>query len=243
MKIMFLCAHPDDLELCVGEFIYQLNKIHDVWIVSATRGEWGTVNKKLKGKWLAKIRENELKAAALVNGVPPHKVKFLGYIDGEIEFKEPIIMNIINFIEKNNFDIIFAPEYFFTYYFHSDHTNLGKIILYYAYINKNKSKKNVFYYHSVYNNVFIRVDMRRTHKAIMKHKTQILLIGFFIALRPILNLLNGLISKKLPFAEGVRKLDLNTEKNLKLPLFYRILYHFYEIGKSFERPWKKETKN
>ena len=61
MKILFISAHPDDLELCIGEFIYRLNKIHDILIVSATRGEWGTVNNKLKGKWLAKIREKQLK--------------------------------------------------------------------------------------------------------------------------------------------------------------------------------------
>jgi len=240
LKILFISAHPDDLELCIGEFIYRLNKIHDILIVSATRGEWGTVNNKLKGKWLAKIRENELKDAASVHGVGPKKVKFFNYVDGGIKFQDQIINELKKFILENKFDAIFAPEYYYTYYFHPDHVNLGKIFLYNIFKLNKHSRPRLFFYHSIYNNRFIKVNMRRTQKAVMKHKTQILIIGFFIALRPIINLFNGILSKKLPFAEAVREVDFENELQLKLPFKYKILFNALKIGKIFERPWTAE---
>lgn len=241
MKILFLCAHPDDLEICVGAFIYKLNKKHEVFIVSATRGEWGTVNSKLKGKWLAKIRENELREAASINGVDPHRVEFLDYLDGGIDFKEPIISEIGSYIIENNFDIIFAPEYYFTYYFHPDHMNLGKIVIYTIMKKIKKNKPKLYLYHSIYNNKFLKVDMLRTHKAIMKHRTQILIIGIFIASRPIFNILNGLFYGKTMFAEAVRQVNFKKEMRFKLPLFHRMIYHLFEIGKIIEHPWRAEN--
>ncbi|MHA1270348.1 MAG: PIG-L family deacetylase [Candidatus Helarchaeota archaeon] len=240
MKILFICAHPDDLELCVGEFIYRINKSHQVVIISATRGEWGTVNKRLKGRWLAKIRERELKEAARVNGISSRQVQFFNYIDGQLHFKEPIISEIESYIMRNKFDIIFAPEYFFTYYFHSDHTNLGKIILITILKNIRNYRPRLFFYHSIYNNVYLKVDMKRTHRAVMKHRTQILIIGFFIALRVVINLINGILSKKILFAEGVREVNYEKEMNLKLPVYLRIIFHGLSIGKTFQKAWTAE---
>jgi hypothetical protein len=83
--------------------------------------------------------------------------------------------------------------------------------------------------------------MLRTQKAIMKHRTQILIIGIFIASRPIFNILNGLFYGKTMFAEAVRKVNYKKEMSFKLPLVHRMIYHLFEIGKIIEHPWRAEN--
>ena len=239
MRILFICAHPDDLELCVGEFIYRLNKLHQVDIVSVSRGEWGCLDKKLKGRWLGKIRERELKEASKVHGINPENVKFLDYIDGQIYLDKTLINDLYKLIKENNYKAVFAPEYLYTYYFHPDHINLGKAILIVIKRMDIKLRPKLFFYHTIYPNKFLKINFKRTQKAIMKHRTQILIIGYFIALRPVIDLFYGIISKKLLFSEGVRKVYLNKEKKLELPLFLKLIYYGLSIGKIFQKAWKK----
>ena len=44
MKVLFVCAHPDDLEFYVSNIMISLAKTHAVKILSMTGGEYGTHN-------------------------------------------------------------------------------------------------------------------------------------------------------------------------------------------------------
>jgi len=76
-KILFLCAHPDDLEYFIPNIIIEaVNRDFAVTVASMTKGEYGTLTLSLAGEKLGKIREIELKNAAKINGVKD--VRFLG---------------------------------------------------------------------------------------------------------------------------------------------------------------------
>lgn len=129
MKFLFTCVHPDDLEFNCGNLIYYLSqKGQDVHIFCYTRGEFGIFVPEWKGPRLGKIRSNELIKAAAINGVPKEKVHFGNIIDGFVRFNRENIEYSLEIINKLQPDIIFAPEPFFTYYWHTDHLANGRLM-------------------------------------------------------------------------------------------------------------------
>ena len=84
-RLIFVAAHPDDLETIAGGAIYQMTQRGvEVIEVLCTDGNIGTHEvEKFTRKSLARIRRKETRAAAKVLGIK--EVVFLGHDDGELE--------------------------------------------------------------------------------------------------------------------------------------------------------------
>ena len=84
-RLLFVGAHPDDLETIVGGTIYQLTQRGVVVVeVLCTDGNIGTHEvDKYTRRSLASARRKETRAAAKFLGVS--EVVFLGHDDGELE--------------------------------------------------------------------------------------------------------------------------------------------------------------
>ena len=68
--ILVITPHPDDAELCAGGTIAGWSATgKKVVLVACTRGEKGTSNPALTASQLAKIREQEQRAASKILGV------------------------------------------------------------------------------------------------------------------------------------------------------------------------------
>lgn len=232
----FLCAHPDDLEFFCGMFIRSaVNKGYDVEIVSMTRGEYGTLDPTLKGTKIAKIRSKELQSAAELHGVPKHKVKFLGLIDGNVNLKDTKAV-LRTYLQKRKPDVIYAPEYTFSVYVHSDHLITGTAVCLLLKHGLLTPRPKLFVYHSFKNNTYIRCDLRATGKALAIHQTQVQVIGYLYPLRWIFNILNGFFYyRRFLFMEGVRRVFFN--KKVKVTFLDRFFHALYSIGKLVFKAW------
>ncbi|MHA1382552.1 MAG: PIG-L family deacetylase [Candidatus Helarchaeota archaeon] len=241
-RYSFICAHPDDLEMFVGAFIrHAVKKENDVEIVSLTKGEWGTIDSKLKGKKLARIRVRELQNAAKLHGVPKNKVKFLGLIDGSVTVKKAKDV-LRKYFKERNPDVIFVPEYNFSIYMHSDHINTGKAACLLLKNEFTSPRPFIFAYHSFKNNVFIKTNMRSTGKALAEHKTQVQVIGFLLPFRWIFNLYNGFTYRRFMFMESCRRIFF--KKKIRITFFDKILHAAFSLGKFIFKAWiPKEFKN
>jgi LmbE family N-acetylglucosaminyl deacetylase len=81
---MVVTAHPDDAEWgCSGSVAKWTRKGWDVVYVLCTDGSKGSEDRKISGKKLITIREEEQKKAGEILGLKA--VKFLGYPDGYLE--------------------------------------------------------------------------------------------------------------------------------------------------------------
>ena len=181
MKYLFICAHPDDLEFSCGNLIYYLaQKGKNVEILSLTKGEFGILEPNWKGPRLGKIRTQELKKAANINGIDNNHVHFGNIIDGFIRFTKENVDLVISWINKLNPDIIFAPEPYFTYYWHDDHISTGKILYYIAIKLQNQLNKKIhslYYYTTAKSNFSWPFNSaEHSHKALFEHKSQMWLL-------------------------------------------------------------------
>jgi len=151
MKFLFFCAHPDDLEFFIGNFMTVLNDKYlrqefaryitnnpiginnsytdhvEVTVASMTRGEMSDFTDKVQSTHAAaKIRTHELRTSLGYLGISPPD--FLGYIDGFIRVSEKTVKNVKEYLIRMKPDFVFAPEPIFTWYHHPDHTRTGKIV-------------------------------------------------------------------------------------------------------------------
>lgn len=177
MKYLFICAHPDDLEFSCGNLMYHLTQHgKEVEILSLTRGEFGISEPNWKGPRLAKIRTQELKRAAKINGIEKKHVHFGDIIDGFIRFTKENIDLVVSWINKLDPDIIFAPEPYFTYYWHDDHISTGKILFYITTKLQNRLTKNIrsLYYYTAFKSNFSWPfnSAKHSDKALFEHKSQ-----------------------------------------------------------------------
>lgn len=82
-RVLFIMAHPDDTEFSSGGTIARWTDAGtEVIYVIVTDGSKGSNDPKMTPERLARIREEEQRAAARVLGVS--EVVFLGYPDGEV---------------------------------------------------------------------------------------------------------------------------------------------------------------
>ncbi|MHA1855110.1 MAG: PIG-L deacetylase family protein [Promethearchaeota archaeon] len=177
MKYLFICAHPDDLEFSCGNLMYYLTQHKkEVEILSLSRGEFGIFDPNWKGRNLGKIRTEELIRAARINGISADNVHFGNIIDGFIRFTKENIDLVISWINKLNPDIIFAPEPYFTYYWHDDHISAGKILYYiFTKLESRLNKKiRALYYYTTFKSNFSWPfnDVQHNYKALFEHKSQ-----------------------------------------------------------------------
>ncbi|UYP48761.1 hypothetical protein NEF87_005046 [Candidatus Lokiarchaeum ossiferum] len=177
MKYLFICVHPDDLEFnCSNLMWYLSQKEKSVHILSLTKGEFGIFDPKWKGPQLGYIRQHELIKAATVNGIDPEHIHFDDIIDGFVQFNRAHIEKLLLWINKIQPDIILAPEPYFTYYWHSDHINCGRMA-FYIYKNLQHSLKHpikslLFYTTFKPNFVWPFKDPQHAFKSLYLHKSQ-----------------------------------------------------------------------
>jgi len=176
-RFLFLCVHPDDLEFNCSVLMHHLaEKGYSIEILCLTKGEFGIFEEEWKGPRLAKIREQELKDAAKINSISPDHVHFGDIIDGFVKFDKETIQKVGKYINKLKPDIIFAPEAYFTYYWHPDHINCGRMA-YYLYKVKpellDKKIESLYFYTTMMPNfLWPSNDLERTNKAFFQHQSQ-----------------------------------------------------------------------
>ncbi|TFF85365.1 MAG: PIG-L family deacetylase [Promethearchaeota archaeon] len=181
LKFLFFTPHADDIELG-SPFMYleALRLGHDVVEVLMTENQFGTMNKRLKGKKLQKIREKELENANKVFETETNntiKVIQMGYIDGYLPFNKKILQEVIDIIETEKANIIFAPDPWFAQDFHPDHINTGRLVYFAAKnaTNNSNALKYIFYYYSFQNDFYFKCnwkDFKIIEKALSKHASQ-----------------------------------------------------------------------
>jgi LmbE family N-acetylglucosaminyl deacetylase len=223
MKVLFVCAHPDDLEFYVSNIMISLAKTNAVSILSMTSGEYGTSNLSLVGKKLATIRKKELIQAANIEGVS--RVEFAGYLDAHLVVNREVLKKVKTYLDTYCPDVIFAPECFYYYYPHDDHIRSGYIIYRLLCDMPPKERPKLFLYHSYVNTHYFPMKHWRTQsKALKMHKSQYWLL---IPMYPLRFLFGFWFGFRLPramwartlLAEAVRYVDF--QEDLHKPLGFK----------------------
>ena len=128
IKYLFICAHPDDLAFSCANLLHHLfQNDKEVEILSLTTGEFGIFEDEWQGPRLGRIRRQELLKAATIHGVAHSKVHFANIIDGFVQFDREHLTLLLQWINQIQPDIIFCPEPYYTYYWHADHINAGRL--------------------------------------------------------------------------------------------------------------------
>ncbi|TFG04726.1 MAG: PIG-L family deacetylase [Promethearchaeota archaeon] len=238
-RISFLSAHPDDLEFFCGMFVrLAVKNGHDVEIVSMTRGEYGTMNRNLKGEKIARIRSQELRDAAHTHGVPSERVKFLGLIDGHVTIRAAM-KALRKYLQERIPDILFVPEYIFSVYTHSDHLNTGIASLSLLKLESGSPRPLLLTYHSYKNTHYLQCDLRSTGKALGIHKSQVQVIGLLYPLRWIFNLLNGFFCcRRFIFMEACRRVYF--DRKIQVSLLDHLFHALYSLGRLVFRAWSED---
>lgn len=176
-KYLFVCVHPDDLEFnCANLMHYLVKQGKEVHILSLTKGEFGIFEESWKGPRLGEIRIRELEKAAEVNGIPANRVHFGDIVDGFVRFTRENVNGVMKWLDVVQPDVVFAPEAYFTYYWHPDHINCGRL-LYYIARWKNSTLKHplrslYFYTSSKANFIWPFQDVKHGGKALYQHQSQ-----------------------------------------------------------------------
>ncbi len=167
-KILFVEPYPDDLELNCGHIIHYLATqsphTNTIKIVSITKGEFGLPGPqydKFKGNFLAKVRVKELIAAESLHGIPLENIEFFGYVDGLVPFNREIINKMLDYLQRERPDVIFAPEPIYTYYPHNDHVRAGKIVYYIIAHHLLDYIPRLFFYSSLGSNFYFAIPSFR----------------------------------------------------------------------------------
>ncbi len=147
-------GHPDDeTSASAGTMVKLANKGHQVYVVTATGGELGTLGTsetKIRREDLANVRESELKANMEYFGVNPPFM--LRYVDQELDKEDPEILglkllDIMHMVEP---DVIstFGPTGISN---HSDHIAIHKstLIAYGKYFNSSDKRQPLLLYPSI----------------------------------------------------------------------------------------------
>jgi len=129
LKLMAILAHPDDESLGFGGTLarYAAEEV-EIHLVTATRGERGRFGSRGKGAdptEVGRVREAELRAAAVVLGISD--VSILGYPDGAVDQIDAVIAirAIVGHIRRVRPDVVvtFGPE---GAYGHPDHIAISQ---------------------------------------------------------------------------------------------------------------------
>ena len=206
MRILFLCAHPDDSEFFCGTTeVRAVKEGHEVVIACMTSDEYGTPRNDFKGKRIKQIRIREMEKAAEVVGA---KLYWVGFIDGYLPFDKQAFLTLKNYIGLTNPTIIFAPDPLFALDFHSDHINTGKLI--YLVVKQMKHPPLLLFYQSLKPNYFIPgLDRKTARKAFICHISQGFSRKGVQMLQTLIQLIFGIHTPNHCFAEGFRLIRLN----------------------------------
>lgn len=123
-QIMVVAAHPDDPEsYCGGTIARLIEEGRDVHYLLVTRGDRGSDDPDMTPEQIAKIREQEQRAAAEALGV--QTVTFLSHTDGEVEATLALRCELSLAIRLWRPDVIFTFDPWKRYEIHPDHRATG----------------------------------------------------------------------------------------------------------------------
>jgi len=147
-------GHPDDeTSASAGTMVKLANKGHQVYVVTATGGELGTLGTgetKIRREDLAKVRESELKANMESFGVNPPFL--LRYVDQELDKEDPDILSlkVLDIMHMVEPDVIstFGPSGISN---HPDHIAIHKstLIAYNKYFSGLDKRRPILLYPSI----------------------------------------------------------------------------------------------
>ena len=108
--IMLIGAHADDDALSHGTLAMLQAHGNQVYVVTLTTGNVGTLDPKLSRTQLAEIRRQEELAALAELGIPGSHYINLGYDDGLLEFEDrkAVVENLVRLIRKMRPDVLMA---------------------------------------------------------------------------------------------------------------------------------------
>jgi len=139
-KVLFVSAHPDDIELaCGGTVLLLKSKGYELNLLICTRGDKGTHDKAMTVGEIMNIRELEQKEASKIMGLK--SLYFLEHMDGELLYSKELVEEITFYIRKVCPDILITFDPFKRYQLHSDHRSVG-----FAVIDARLSAKLPLYY-------------------------------------------------------------------------------------------------
>jgi LmbE family N-acetylglucosaminyl deacetylase len=243
MRILFLCAHPDDSEFTSGNTeVMAAKQGHEVFIACMTSDEYGTTRNAFKGKRIKQIRIREMERAARIIGA---KLDWLGFIDGYLPFNKKALSILKNYIEKVNPGIIFAPDPIFTLDFHPDHVNTGKLI--YIILKQMKPPPILLFFHTLKPNYFVPcLERKKARDAFACHVSQGFSRKGAQSAQTIMQLVYGIHIPNHFFAEGFRLILFKPTDNI-LSRIRKILYWISRaistislLGKDHYLPGPKE---
>jgi LmbE family N-acetylglucosaminyl deacetylase len=131
--IMVVVAHPDDAEYMIaGSVVLWVQEGRQVSYVICTNGDKGSSSPDFAPEQLAKVRQQEQRAACAVLGVK--EVVFLGYADGLLQNTLQLRQNIVRQIRRLRPDAVVCQDptrrwYGKTYLNHPDHRASGDATL------------------------------------------------------------------------------------------------------------------
>lgn len=209
MNVLFLAAHPDDIEYCCpGSVLIHKERGDHIIEAVLSKGEKGAILPFNRKPNLAKRRAAELRKAAKTLGIS--KVLQFNIPDGEFAKHKPKIKELINRLyQEYKPKIIYLPEYKFSFYNHSDHLTLGEVGV--DLLSKKRPKPSLRLYHTTKPTRLFSTKRFKTFtwKARGAHASQRFVVGWLI---PILFLRYlplyirfALKSKSLIF-EGIREI-------------------------------------
>jgi LmbE family N-acetylglucosaminyl deacetylase len=215
MRILFLCAHPDDSEFFAGNTeVLAVKNGHEVVITCMTSDEYGTPRNDFKGKRIKRIRIREMEKAAKMVGA---KLDWLGFIDGYLPFNKRAFLRLKTYIDSSKLDIIFAPDPLFALDFHSDHITTGKLI--YLVLKQMNHPPLLLYYQSLKPNYFVPCENRnQARNAFVCHISQGFARKVTQRFQTLFQLICGMHTPNHCFAEGFRLIRFNTASSTFSPL-------------------------
>jgi LmbE family N-acetylglucosaminyl deacetylase len=126
--VMVIAAHPDDSEFGSGGTIAKwVKEGQRVVYVVCTNGDKGTSDENMTSERLARIREQEQRAAAEVLGVSD--VIFLGYPDGGLEDTADFRGKLVRLLRKYRPEVVITHDPRLRYMGHRDHRIAGTVAM------------------------------------------------------------------------------------------------------------------
>ena len=126
--VLVITAHADDAEFgAAGTVARWVREGMEVVYVVCTNGDKGTTDRSVKPEDLARVREEEQKAAARVLGV--REVVFLGHPDQSLEDTPELRKEIVRVIRQFRPRIVVTCDPYRRYIWHRDHRIAGQVTL------------------------------------------------------------------------------------------------------------------
>jgi LmbE family N-acetylglucosaminyl deacetylase len=233
MKLLFVNAHPDDVEFTCASMCKQAIDLGWETIqLLMTCDEYGTARDDFKGKRIQRIRKHEMEEAAKVYGLKPDgtpklNLTWFGEIDGYIPFNRDVFLRLKKKVVEINPDIVIGPDSFFSLDLHPDHKHTGWLIYYVVKSIEPKKRPMLLLYHSYNTNFYIPIkNLKIQVEGWSKHRSQTtpLLNKLLLPLRKAFyNFRRRKTGRVL--AEGFRRVRFDKGENELKKMSHRIIYY------------------